>query len=52
MSEHEQERPERQREHERQQYPDFDEREERAGRVGIPHEDEREPDPHERGNGS
>jgi hypothetical protein len=49
MSEHEQESPERQREQEQQQYPDFDERDKRGDRVGLPHEDEQEPDPHERG---
>jgi len=48
MAEHEQESPERQREQERQQYPDFDERDERADRVGLPPEDEGEPDPSER----
>jgi len=48
MAEHEQESPERRREHEGQQYPDFDERDERADRAGLPRECESEPDPHER----
>jgi len=49
MGEHEQGSPERQVEQEQQQYPDFAERDERADRAGLPQEDDKEPDPHERG---